>query len=99
MRRLQEAAARSSCGHAAARQLETSLTFARKNLEDLNVRAPVSGKLSGFDIEVGESIVRGGRLGQIDDPDGYKLNVQIDEFYLGPRRHRADGDRRTSATR
>jgi HlyD family secretion protein len=68
---------------AAGEQLETSLSFARKNLEDLNVRAPVSGKLSGFDIEVGESIVRGGRLGQIDDPDGYKLNTQIDEFYLG----------------
>jgi HlyD family secretion protein len=67
----------------AGEQLETSLTFARKNLEDLNVRAPVSGKLSGFNIEIGESIVRGGRLGQIDDPDGYKLNAQIDEYYLG----------------
>lgn len=63
--------------------LLASLTFARENLEDLNVRAPVAGKLSGFNIEVGESIVRGGRLGQIDDPDGYKLNAQIDEFYLG----------------
>ena len=67
----------------AGEQLETSLTYARKNLEDLNVTAPVSGKLSGFNIEIGESIVRGGRLGQIDDPDGYKLNVQIDEYYLG----------------
>ena len=67
----------------AGEQLQTSLTFARKNLEDLNVRAPVSGKLSGFNIEVGESIVRGGRLGQIDDPDAYKLNVRIDEYYLG----------------
>jgi len=68
---------------AAGTQLQTGLTFASKNLDDLNVRAPVSGKLSGFNIEVGQSIVRGGRLGQIDDPDGYKLNVQIDEFYLG----------------
>ena len=67
----------------AGTQLKTGLTFASKNLDDLNVRAPVSGKLSGFNIEVGQSIVRGGRLGQIDDPDGYKLNVQIDEFYLG----------------
>jgi len=68
---------------AAGDQLQAGLGFARKNLDDLNVRAPVSGKLSGFNIEVGESIVRGGRLGQIDDPDGYKLNVQIDEYYLG----------------
>jgi HlyD family secretion protein len=67
----------------AGEQLETSLAFARKNLEDLNVKAPVDGKLSGFNIEIGQSIERGGRLGQIDDPDGYKLNVQIDEYYLG----------------
>ena len=68
---------------AASTQLETSLALARKNLDDLNVRAPVAGKLSGFDVEIGESIDRGGRLGQIDDPDGYKLNARIDEFYLG----------------
>lgn len=67
----------------AGEQLQAGLGFARKNLDDLNVRAPVDGKLSGFNVEVGQSIDRGGRLGQIDDPDGYKLNVQIDEYYLG----------------
>ncbi len=64
-------------------QLLTGLTFARKNLGDLNMRAPLDGKLSGFNIEIGQSIERGGRIGQIDDPDHYKLNVQIDEYYLG----------------
>ncbi len=67
----------------AGKQLQAGLGFARKNIDDLSVRAPLAGKLSGFNIEVGQSIVRGGRLGQIDDPDGYKLSVQIDEFYLG----------------
>jgi HlyD family secretion protein len=67
----------------AGAQLQAGLEFARENLADLNVRAPVAGKLSGFNIEIGQSIARGGRLGQIDDPDGYKLNVSIDEFYLG----------------
>jgi HlyD family secretion protein len=64
-------------------QLQAGLGFAKKNLDDLNVRAPLAGKLSGFNIEIGQSISRGGRLGQIDDPEGYKLNVRIDEFYLG----------------
>ncbi len=64
-------------------QLQAGLGFAKKNLDDLNVRAPLAGKLSGFNIEIGQSIARGGRLGQIDDPEGYKLNVRIDEFYLG----------------
>jgi len=64
-------------------QLLTSLTFARSNLDDLNMRAPLDGQLSGFDIEIGQSIARGGRVGQIDDPDRYKLNTKIDEYYLG----------------
>jgi HlyD family secretion protein len=64
-------------------QLQAGLGFARKNIDDLSVRAPLPGKLSGFNIEIGQSIARGGRLGQIDDPDGYKLNARIDEFYLG----------------
>lgn len=65
------------------RQLQTSLAFAHKNLDDLNITAPLDGKLSGFNVEIGQSIAPGGRLGQVDDPVGYKLNVEIDEFYLG----------------
>jgi HlyD family secretion protein len=75
-------------------QLETSLDFARENLDDLNVRAPVAGKLSGFNIDIGQSIERGGRLGQIDDTSAYKLNVRIDEFYLG----RVDLQQRATAS-
>ena len=66
----------------AGQQLQAGLGFARKNIDDLSVRAPLPGKLSGFDIEVGQSIGRGERLGQIDDPNGYKLNVRIDEYYI-----------------
>ena len=65
-----------------SKQLEENLSLARQNLEALNVRAPVSGKLSGLDVEIGQSIQRGGRLGQIDDPDQFKLRVAVDEFYL-----------------
>ncbi len=64
-------------------QLEKNLIFARKNLDNLSVRAPVSGKLTAFDAEIGQSMSRGQRLGQIDDPDHFKINAQIDEFYLG----------------
>jgi HlyD family secretion protein len=43
----------------AGSQLQTGLTFARTNLDDLSVKAPVAGKLSGFNIEIGQSIERG----------------------------------------
>jgi len=67
----------------AGERLEANLKFARQNLDNLHVRAPVDGKLSGFNVEIGQNIPRGNRLGQIDDPDNYKLSANIDEFYLG----------------
>ena len=36
-------------------RLEQNLVTARKNLDELNIRAPISGKLSGFDAEVGQN--------------------------------------------
>lgn len=66
-----------------SKRLENSLAISRQNLENMNVKAPVKGKLSGFNIEVGQSIGRGERLGQIDTPNDYKLTANIDEFYLG----------------
>ncbi|WP_206485480.1 efflux RND transporter periplasmic adaptor subunit [Thalassotalea sp. G2M2-11] len=66
-----------------AQRLESNLAISRQNLESMNVKAPVSGKLSGFNVEVGQSIGRGERLGQIDTPNDYKVTAFIDEFYLG----------------
>ncbi len=63
-------------------RLETNLEFARQNIENLNMKAPVAGKLSGLNIEIGQSISRGERIGQIDEPSQFKLEANIDEFYL-----------------
>jgi HlyD family secretion protein len=65
------------------KRLEGNLAISRQNLDNMNVKAPVNGRLSGFNIEVGQSIGRGERLGQIDTPNDFKLTVFIDEFYLG----------------
>jgi len=67
---------------ATGERLEGNLEISRQNLESMNVRAPVDGKLSGFDVEVGQSIPRGERLGQIDTPNNFKLTATIDEYYL-----------------
>lgn len=65
-----------------AKMLDKNLQFARRNLENLLIKAPVSGYLSELDVEIGESKARGARLGQIDIPNEYKLVVRLDEFYL-----------------
>jgi HlyD family secretion protein len=64
-------------------RLEHNLVLSGRNLDNMNVRAPVNGKLSGFNVEIGQSIGRGERLGQIDTPNDYKVSALIDEFYLG----------------
>jgi HlyD family secretion protein len=63
--------------------LNGSLDIARASLDALNLRAPVSGQLTSFSIQVGQSLQRGERLGQIDSAGRNKLVAQVDEFYLG----------------
>lgn len=65
-----------------ANMLDKNLKFARKNLENLLVKAPVTGFLSELNAEIGESKGQGARLGQIDIPNEYKLAINLDEFYL-----------------
>ncbi|KGK00174.1 efflux RND transporter periplasmic adaptor subunit [Thalassotalea sp. ND16A] len=65
-----------------AEMLEKNLQFARNNLENLLIKAPVAGYLSELNVEIGESKERGARLGQIDIPNEYKLVLRLDEFYL-----------------
>jgi len=65
-----------------ANMLENNLKFARRNLDNLLIKAPVSGYLSELDVEIGESKQSGARLGQIDIPNEYKLVARLDEFYL-----------------
>jgi HlyD family secretion protein len=67
----------------AATGLTTNLRLARASLAALTIRAPVAGQLSGFAPQVGQSLARGERLGQVDSAGRNKLVADIDEFYLG----------------
>jgi len=68
---------------AASSSLNSSMGVARDSLGQLNIRAPVTGQLSGFDIQLGQSLQQGERVGQIDSAGGDKLQADVDEFYLG----------------
>ena len=68
---------------AAAASLNSSMGIARDSLGQLGIRAPVTGQLSGFDIQLGQSLQQGERIGQIDSAGGNKLQADVDEFYLG----------------
>ncbi|MFK7808071.1 MAG: efflux RND transporter periplasmic adaptor subunit [Saprospiraceae bacterium] len=62
--------------------MKRNLDMAKKNLENLVVKAPIKGQLSGLSLEVGELIPQGAQIGQIDDLSNFKIRVRIDEFYI-----------------
>lgn len=62
--------------------LQANLNFAKQNLDKLNVKSPMKGKLTAFSLELGQSIKPGERFGQIDDPHHIKLVAFVDEFYM-----------------
>ncbi len=63
-------------------RLYNNLELLRASLDNLTVKAPADGQLSSFSIEVGQTASSGEHLGQIDNPDDYKLRANIDERYI-----------------
>jgi HlyD family secretion protein len=59
-----------------------NLSMMKDNLANLAVRAPVSGLLSRVDVEIGASITAGQNIGQIDDLNGFKMRIDVDEHYI-----------------
>lgn len=63
------------------RRMSLSLDGVSKILDNLVIRAPIDGQLSRPQLDVGQSINTGQRLGQIDIVGSYKVRVEIDELY------------------
>jgi HlyD family secretion protein len=62
--------------------LESDLLLTRAQLQKLEIRAPIVGTLTAFDVQVGESHGSGDRFGEIMPNDGFKLTASVDEYYL-----------------
>ena len=63
-------------------RLQRNYDVLRESLANLTVNAPIGGQLTALNAEIGEIIGSGTRLGQIDKVDDYKIQAQIDEFYI-----------------
>ncbi|MDC6355002.1 MULTISPECIES: efflux RND transporter periplasmic adaptor subunit [Robiginitalea] len=61
---------------------QNALELMRRKVADLVVRAPIDGQLTSLDAEIGQSKVKGERLGQIDVLSGFKVRADIDEHYI-----------------
>ena len=59
-----------------------NMEMIRGRKEKLVVRAPIDGELGLLDVNLGQSVVEGTMIGQINAMDSYKLETKIDEHYI-----------------
>ncbi|MFK8031913.1 MAG: efflux RND transporter periplasmic adaptor subunit [Gammaproteobacteria bacterium] len=64
-------------------RMKSGLDIQRQNLNALSIVSPISGLLTDFDINIGEVISPGERLGHVDQTGAFKIRASVDEFYLG----------------
>jgi HlyD family secretion protein len=62
--------------------IDQNLTFLRENLQELTIKAPIDGQLSGLNAELGQTKQRGERIAQIDVLDAFKVRARIPEHYV-----------------
>ncbi len=70
-------------------QMQESLDNMRQNMmmirrrkDNLSVKAPIDGELGLLDVELGQAVTAGSKIGQINNLDSYKIEAQIDEHYI-----------------
>lgn len=70
-------------------QMEDNLENMRRNVvlvrqrkDKLEVRSAIDGELGLLDVELGQSIQAGQRIGQLNDLSDFKVQAEIDEHYI-----------------
>ncbi|MBR1788669.1 MAG: HlyD family efflux transporter periplasmic adaptor subunit [Bacteroidaceae bacterium] len=70
-------------------QMEDNLANMRRNVvlvrqrkDKLEVRSAIDGELGLLDVELGQSLSPGQKIGQINDLRDYKVQAEVDEHYI-----------------
>ena len=58
--------------------MRMNMAMIRRRKDNLTVKAPISGELGLLDVELGQSVAAGSKIGQINNLDSYKIEAQID---------------------
>lgn len=64
-------------------RLTGNLAAVRAGLDALVIRAPAGGRLTNFTIQPGQTLKPGDPAGQVDSEGSWKLQADVDEYYLG----------------
>jgi HlyD family secretion protein len=66
----------------AVKQLQLSLRQIRNRINELDVKAPMSGQITELDMKLGQIIATGNLLAVIEDDTRYYLKGSVDQYYL-----------------
>ena len=64
------------------KNMQKNLDLVKQQQDYLNVKSPVDGQLGSLMVELGQSITRGFRIGQINILTSYKIEADVDEHYI-----------------
>lgn len=62
--------------------MQQNLRMVRERLDNLNIKAPANGQLGSLNVEIGQNINRGERIGELHILDNFKVVAQVDEHYI-----------------
>jgi HlyD family secretion protein len=62
--------------------MRKNVLLVRERKEHLNVRSQINGEIGLLDVELGENINPGQKIGQINDLSDYKVQASVDEHYI-----------------
>jgi HlyD family secretion protein len=62
--------------------MRQNVMLVRERKDNLNVRSQIDGEVGLLDVELGQNIGSGQKIGQINDLSDYKVEAQVDEHYI-----------------
>ena len=62
--------------------MQKNVQLVRQRKEKLNIRSTISGEIGLLDVELGQSISAGQKIGVINDLSDFKVQAQVDEHYI-----------------
>jgi HlyD family secretion protein len=62
--------------------IQRNLDLVKSSLENLIIKAPISGQLTSLNAEIGETKAKGENIGQLDMAEGFKVTAGVDEHYI-----------------
>jgi len=62
--------------------MQRNVVLVRERKQKLEVRSAIDGELGLLDVELGQNIAAGQKIGQINDLSDFKIQAEIDEHYI-----------------